>query len=48
MTEREIKIIDESIEAYKKMIKYFEQQICILSSKKVERCCFETEKKNEI
>mgnify|MGYP003124241064 CR=1 FL=1 len=45
MTEREIKIIDESIEAYERMIKHFQKQICILSSKKIERCCFEEEKK---
>ena len=45
MTESEIKIIDESIESYKRMIKYFEKQICILSNKKIERCCFERENK---
>ena len=39
-----MKIIDESIEAYERMIKYFEKQICILRNRKVKKCCFK--KKN--
>lgn len=41
MTEREIEIIDESIAAYQRMIKYFQKQINSLESKKIEPCCFE-------
>ncbi len=44
MTDHETKIIDESIASYRRMIKYFEKQICILSNKKVEDCCFEEKK----
>jgi len=45
MTEHEIKIIDESIESHKRMIKYFEKQIYILSNRKIIPCCFKKEKK---
>ena len=45
MTEHEIKIIDGQIEAYKNMIKYFEQQICVLLNKKRQPCCFQDESK---
>ena len=41
MTEHEIKIIDESIRAYKNMIENLEKKICDLQAKKVKRCCFE-------
>ena len=40
MTEQETKIIDESIRAYERMIKYYEKQICILLNKKRKPCCF--------
>ena len=41
MTEHELKIIDESIKSYERMISHFEKQILILKNKKVEKCCFE-------
>ena len=41
MTSKELEIIDESIRAYQRMIKYFENQVCILQAKKAEKCCFE-------
>ncbi len=41
MTEKEKEAIDESIMAYKRMIKYFENQISILQSKKTDKCCFQ-------
>ena len=41
MNKREIEVIDESIKAYQRLINYFEKQISILESKKIEKCCFE-------
>ena len=41
MTDHERKTIDNSIQAYKRMIKFFETQIRILENKKAEKCCFE-------
>ena len=40
MTESDIEVIDKSIKAYKRMIKYLEKQISQLQQKKVEKCCF--------
>ena len=41
MKDHEKKMIDDLIHSYQKMIKYFENQICILQNKKIEKCCFE-------
>jgi hypothetical protein len=41
MTEHEKKMVLQSIQAYKKMIKYFEDKIEELNSKMQDRCCFE-------
>lgn len=41
MTEHEIKVIDRSIEAYRRMIKYCEKEIEFLIAKKAPKCCFE-------
>ena len=40
MTEHEIQIIDKSIEAYKGMIKYYENKIETLIAKKTPKRCF--------
>ena len=41
MNKREIEVIEESIRAYQRLIKYFEKQVNILQGKKTEKCCFE-------
>ena len=41
MTEKEIETIDQCIEAYENMIKYYKKQIALLNLKKTEKCCFE-------
>ena len=44
MTNHEIKLINSAIESYKRMIKHLNEQICILESKKIDKCCFEKSK----
>jgi prefoldin subunit 5 len=41
MNEQEIEIINKSIQAYEKMIKYLRRKIEILEQKKTSKCCFE-------
>ena len=44
MKDFEIKIINESIAAHRRMIKHLENQIKILQAKKAPMCCFEEKK----
>lgn len=48
MNKREIEVIDESIKAYQRLIKYFEKQVQDLQSKKVEKCCFENKEVHKL
>ena len=41
MTEKEKQLIMESIKAYQRMIKYFQERIEDLSLKMQDKCCFE-------
>ena len=41
MNKQEIKIINESIQAYERMIDYLREKIEILEKKKTSKCCFE-------
>tara|TARA_R100000773_G_C4136270_1_gene64831 strand:+ start:77 stop:241 length:165 start_codon:yes stop_codon:yes gene_type:complete len=48
MTDHERKTIDNSIQAYKRMVKFFQKQISILENKKAEKCCFDKETKQRL
>jgi|9_EtaG_2_1085328.scaffolds.fasta_scaffold13388_4 hypothetical protein len=48
MTEHEKKIVLQSIQAYKKMIKYFEVKIEDLNSRIQDKCCFEEPTRHKI
>ena len=41
MTDREKQIALESIKAYERMIKYFQDRIEVLNHKMQDKCCFE-------
>ena len=41
MTDREKQIALESIKAYERMIKYFQDRIEVLNYKMQDKCCFE-------
>ena len=48
MTEHEKQTILNSIQSYRNMIEYFQEQINILNSKLEEKCCFDEIKKEKI
>ena len=48
MTEHEKKIILSSIVACENIIKHYKKQICLLSSKLQDKCCFEETKIHKI
>ena len=48
MTEHEKQIILNSIQSYKNIVEYFQNQINILNAKLEERCCFKEIKKEKI